>query len=227
VMRSKRPLSMTHLGYYAGRFSCVEVNSSFYRPHRATTYARWRDTTPEGFRFAVKMPRTITHEQQLRRSSLDVKRFFAEIDHLRPKLGAVLVQLPPRLEFDSRAVRAFFKTVPRLADVAVVCEPRHSSWFTELADETLRRLEVSRVAADPARCAGADNPGGATRVAYYRWHGSPRMYYSAYSDAQLTAFAARVRSRTAAQTWCIFDNTADHAAWADALRFKACLRSGG
>jgi uncharacterized protein YecE (DUF72 family) len=194
AIRPARPPAMTHLAFYAEQFSCVEINSSFHRPHRATTYARWRNETPEAFRFAVKMPRSVTHECHLKRCAAEVSRFYEEVEHLQPKLGAILVQLPPDLEFSAAAVRSFFKAAPRPPGVAVTCEPRHPSWFTVGAERTLQRLEVSRVAADPARCPGADRPGGSPRVAYFRWHGSPRMYYSEYSDAQLTAFAVKVKT---------------------------------
>lgn len=71
----------------------------------------------------------------------------------------------------------------------------------------------------------ADAPGGAPRFAYFRWHGAPHLYYSKYSQPQLAAFAATVRNSKATEIWCIFDNTARHAAWDDALRFMAVLRS--
>ena len=222
--RADRQPDQTHLAYYADHFSCVEINSSFYRSHRSATYARWRDETPPEFRFAVKMPRSITHEGRLRGTAGDVSRFYEEMGHLRPKLAAVLVQLPPGLEFSAATVRSFFKTGPRLTGIAVTCEPRHSSWFSTVAEQALRRVDVSRVAADPARSAGSDVPGGAPRFAYFRWHGAPKMYYSKYSDLQLAAFAARVKMANAKDAWCVFDNTARYAAWDDALRFINIIR---
>jgi uncharacterized protein YecE (DUF72 family) len=225
--RGDRRPNESHLAYYAARFSCVEINSSFYKAHQAATYRRWRDETPPEFRFSVKMPRSITHEAGLRRAAREVSRFYEEIAHLRPKLTAVLVQLPPTLEFNLRSMRAFFKTVPRTRGIAITCEPRHVSWFSAAADAALRELHVTRVAADPARCAGAGDAGGARRVAYYRWHGTPRMYYSKYSDAQLQAFAKKVSRSRVKEVWCIFDNTARFAAWDDALRFRSFLEGPG
>ena len=169
------------------------------------------------------MPRSITHESHLRGCAAEVGRFYEEIAELQPKLAAVLVQLPPRLEFDQRTVRAFFRSLPELRDTRVVCEPRHPSWFGRNAESAFREAGVSRVAADPARCRGAEVPGGDPRFAYFRWHGSPRMYYSQYSEDQLATFAAVVRNTRAAAVWCIFDNTARHAAWDDALRFMAMM----
>jgi uncharacterized protein YecE (DUF72 family) len=224
--RSDRDPDQTHLSYYAAHFSCVEINSSFYRPHRSATYERWRDETPAPFRFSVKMPRSVTHESHLKRCSAEVGHFYESIAALQPKLAAILVQLPPSLEFNGRTVRAFFNHSPHLRGTKVVCEPRHPSWFTSVADSALRDSGVSRVAADPARCAGAEVQGGASRFAYFRWHGAPRMYYSKYSLAQLATFAARVKSTEAGEIWCVFDNTARHAAWDDALQFIAALSRG-
>lgn len=183
------------------------------------TYRRWRDDTPPHFRFSAKMPRSITHEAGLKKAAREAAQFYEEIAQLRPKLKAVLVQLPASLHFSARSVRTFFETLPPLRGVSVACEPRHPSWFSEGADATLRGLKVSRVAADPVRAPGAADPAGEGRFAYFRWHGTPRMYYSSYSKAQLQAFAAQVERCKAKEVWCIFDNTARYAAWDDAVRF--------
>jgi uncharacterized protein YecE (DUF72 family) len=172
------------------------------------------------------MPRSITHESRLRRTAGEVSRFYDEIEHLQPKLSAVLVQLPPSLEYSAALVRSFFAAAAPARRTAITCEPRHPSWFSAAADEALRRMAVSRVAADPARCAGADVPGGANRLAYFRWHGAPRMYYSQYSESRLAEFAARLKTTGAGNVWCIFDNTARYAAWDDALRFMSLMRRG-
>ncbi len=166
------------------------------------------------------MPRSVTHEARLRRTSREVSQFFEEIALLRPKLRAVLVQLPPSLEFSVRTTRAFFQAVPQIKGTIITCEPRHESWFSASADAVLRELNITRVAADPARCAGAGEEGGACGLAYFRWHGTPCLYHSKYSDAQLHAFATEVLGSTAKEIWCIFDNTARYAAWEDALQFR-------
>jgi uncharacterized protein YecE (DUF72 family) len=223
--RLERTPDQTHLSYYAAHFPCVEINSSFHRPHQSATYARWRDETPAAFRFSVKMPRSVTHESHLKRCADEVSRFYEDIAELRHKLAVVLVQLPPSLEFNARTVRAFFNSVPHLRGTKIVCEPRHTSWFSGAAQSALQEAGVSRVGADPARCPGAEAPGGLRRFAYFRWHGAPRMYYSKYSEAQLAAFAAAAARTKATEAWCVFDNTARHAAWDDALQFMAALRS--
>jgi uncharacterized protein YecE (DUF72 family) len=221
--RNKRGPHESHLAYYCSHFSCVEINSSFYKTHRAATYERWREETPAQFRFSVKMPRSVTHEARLRRAAREVSRFYEDIALLRPKLRAVLVQLPPTLEFNVKTTRTFFQGAPSIRGTIITCEPRHASWFSTAADGVLRELNVTRVAADPARCAGAGEVGGARGFAYFRWHGTPCLYYSKYSDAQLHAFAAEIRGSKAKEIWCIFDNTARYAAWEDALQFRRLI----
>jgi hypothetical protein len=88
------PTDGSHLVRYASRFDGVEINSSFYRPHRLSTYQRWADDVPEHFRFAVKMPKTITHEGRLRDVDEPLQRFLSEIAGLGPKLGPVLIRVP-------------------------------------------------------------------------------------------------------------------------------------
>ena len=224
--RANRQSDQSHLEYYAAHFNCVEINSSFYRPHRPSTYAAWALATPSTFRFSVKMPRSITHDSGLRGTSRDVTEFFSSIEPLKRKLSIVLIQLPPALEFERRVAKAFFRSIPRLSGVTLVCEPRHASWFSGTADRLLAECQVSRVAADPIRAAGAGSPGGYSDHAYYRWHGSPQLYYSSYSDKQLDAFAAPLRHRTH-PAWCIFDNTARYAAWDNALAFRKQLKNKG
>jgi uncharacterized protein YecE (DUF72 family) len=102
------PAVGSHLARYAGRFSAVEINSSFYKRHRTETYARWAGTVPPGFRFAVKVPKSITHVARLIGVEKELAAFIADINALGDRLGPLLVQLPPRLHFASTAARDFF-----------------------------------------------------------------------------------------------------------------------
>lgn len=215
----------SHLARYAVRFDAVEINSSFYRPHAMATYARWAAQVPRDFRFSVKLPKAITHEAALCRCGGDLARFAGEVAGLGQKLGGVLVQLPPSLAFDARVADTFFAMLRRRLACAIACEPRHASWFTHAADAVWTRYGIARVAADPARVPAAAEPGGAGRWAYFRWHGSPRMYYDAYDDARLLALAASVRAATRARRtgWVIFDNTAAGHAMADAATLQSML----
>ena len=210
---------------YATRFGAVEINSSFYRPHRHETYVRWAASVPPGFRFSVKLPRTITHEHRLRGALPLLDAFLAQAEGLGTRLGCLLVQLPPSLAFDGRVAAPFLAGLRRRWDGGVACEPRHASWFTPRAEALLQRHLVARVAADPAPVPGAGEPGGHALLRYWRWHGTPRIYYSAYSDEALAALAARIRASLPprGQAWVVFDNTAHGHATPDAARLQALL----
>ncbi len=217
------PREGSHLERYAGRFSAVEINSSFYRPHRAATYARWAASTPENFRVSVKMPREITHQLKLSIAALQpLDRFLGECGALGSKLGPILIQLPPSLDFDEAAASRFLEEFRNRYRGPAVCEPRDASYFADAAEEVFRQFEIGRVATDPAVVSEAAVPGGWDGIVYYRLHGSPRMYYSAYSDSALTEVAAQLSAAAerSAKTWCIFDNTAAGAAIEDALKIN-------
>jgi uncharacterized protein YecE (DUF72 family) len=208
---------------YARRFSCVEVNSSFYRSHRPATWTRWAAIVPESFRFAVKVPRTITHERGLRDCGDLIGRLIGETAGLGAKLGVLLVQLPPRLAFQAGIAGDFLAGLAAATPARIVCEPRHPSWFEAGADHTLTELEVARVAADPARVPAAALPGGWRGLSYWRLHGSPAMYRSPYGAERLGAYAALIgrENKGAQPPWCIFDNTAAMAAMGDAFELAS------
>ena len=212
---------------YAARFSGVEINSSFHRPHRQSTWARWAEETPDGFRFAVKMPKTITHERQLVGCEALVEEFLGQVHELGPKLAVLLVQLPPKLTFDPEIAGTFFKHLEPATGVAIVCEPRHASWFSLQADMLLQDSRVARAAADPAILPEAARPGGWRWLSYWRLHGSPVTYRSAYGPDRIAAYAEQLRETAAAgrRVWCMFDNTASSAATGDALALQAAVRS--
>jgi uncharacterized protein YecE (DUF72 family) len=215
----------THLERYATLFNAVEINSCFYRPHRFTTYERWAASVPEDFRFAVKLPKVITHESRLVGVVPALEQFLAEAAGLGTKLGPILVQLPPSFAFDPAVASPFFTELRSRFNGAVAFEPRHESWFTDDVQAMLVQHHVARVASDPARVPTAAEPGGYDRVVYIRLHGSPRIYYSAYPVESLDR-VARILEEKASQgisTWCIFDNTALGAATADAQTVKAHL----
>lgn len=208
---------------YAHRFTCVEVNSSFYRSHRPATWTRWAAIVPESFRFAVKVPRTITHERRLRDCRDLIHRLIAETDGLGKKLGVLLVQLPPTLACQADMAEDFFAELAAATSAHIVCEPRHPSWFEAAADRMLADLEVARVAADPARVPAAGLPGGWRGLSYWRLHGSPVIYRSPYGAERLGTYAGLIeREHEGAEPpWCVFDNTAAMAAMGDAFELTS------
>jgi uncharacterized protein YecE (DUF72 family) len=213
------PSGGSHLERYARRLNAVEINSSFYRPHQRKTYQRWARSVPTGFRFSVKAPKAITHEQKLADCGALLDRFVAEVTGLGDKLGVLLVQLPPKLGFERRVADRFFRDLHQRIDVAIACEPRHASWFTPEVNDWLAERRIARVAADPAPVLGGGEPGGWNGLLYFRWHGSPRIYYSDYDEAALATLRERLEAQRkhGVPTWCIFDNTAIGAALGNAL----------
>ncbi len=209
----------SHLARYASRFNAVEINSSFYKPHRPATYARWAASVPEGFRFSVKLPKAITHERRLKDTGSLTDAFLAEAGQLGDHLGCLLVQLPPSLAFEAEVADRFLDGLRERHACDVCLEPRHLSWFESAAEDLLARHRVARVAADPALCPAAGEAGGWRGLSYFRLHGSPRLYYSAYGDESVAGWHRRLlaAARESKCTWCIFDNTAEGAATVDAL----------
>jgi uncharacterized protein YecE (DUF72 family) len=203
----------SHLARYATRFNAAEINSSFYRPHHRATYERWADSVPADFRFSVKLPRAISHDGRLTDTEAALDEFAGQVTGLGKKLGPLLTQLPPSLPFDAVIAGKFFRALRARFDGPLVCEPRHKSWFGEKPDVLLKKYRVLRVAADPAPAPEAAHPGGWARLRYFRWHGSPVMYRSAYGRKRLEPLAAQLK----AGDWCILDNTTLGAALPDAF----------
>jgi uncharacterized protein YecE (DUF72 family) len=224
AQRALRPSERSQLEHYASHFNCVEINSSFARVHRRETYERWAASSEREFRFAVKFPRSISHESELRPSRMQLEAFLDSVEGLGVKLGALLLQLPPRSQWQPRIAARFFTRLRARTAVPIVCEPRHPSWSVAAAERLLARFGISLVVADPARLSRHWSLPGAIR--YYRLHGAPRIYWSSYSEERLRALADALLAERAGfpEVWCIFDNTAAGAAWSNAAALGAALR---
>lgn len=218
------PAGATGLQRYASVLNATEINSTFYRRHQLKTFERWRDSVPDQFRFAVKLPRSITHEAALARPQDRLREFFEDVAGLGEKLGPILVQTPASLDFDLPRARAFFQALRARYSGSVACEPRHPAWYGAQASALLTEHQIARVVADPPRPADAALPGGSARLRYVRWHGSPQVYRSSYSEEQLVALANYVAAASKnCDVWCVFDNTASGAALCNARRFTRIL----
>jgi uncharacterized protein YecE (DUF72 family) len=219
------PQSGSHLERYGKRFPVVEIDTSFYKSHRRETYERWARSVPEDFRFAVKTPKTMTHEHRLAGCEELAEDFLAQVGGLGKKLSVLLVQLPPSLPFEAEVAGSFFDMLSKRTQAKLACEPRHPSWFSAEADALLAGSRIARVAADPAPVPEAAIPGGWSDLAYFRWHGAPRVYYSDYDAESLDRFARQMEAAAAsgAEVWGIFDNTANGHALGNALAISAMV----
>jgi uncharacterized protein YecE (DUF72 family) len=179
------------LSRYAEEFDTVELNASFYRWPRDTTFQGWRDPLPAGFRMSVKAPRGLTHARRLRSPEQWVERIALAWDVLGDRHGAVLVQLHPAQERDDARLDYFLACLPSRVRVAV--ELRHPSWDDPGVYEILARHDASYVVMSGARMpcvlrATAD-------LVYVRLHGPDDdvLYAGSYTDADLRWWADRIR----------------------------------
>lgn len=225
------PGSGSQLERYSRRLRAVEVNSSFYRDHKPETYQRWASCVPPDFRFSVKLSKVFTHQRRLRVEAVELERVLAGIQRLGPKLGVLLVQLPPSLGFEAPRAEAFFRHVRGLFAGPVALEPRHPSWTEDTAADLLRFYDIGRVWADPEPCPLPTRPWPALRsldTIYFRLHGSPTIYKSEYDARALALWTERLRraAAEAAHVWCVFDNTALGHATQNALQMSEMLGDG-
>jgi uncharacterized protein YecE (DUF72 family) len=167
--------------FYAERFHTVEINYTFYRTPTAKATTAWREQAPEGFRYALKAPRRITHEQRLGGTSGESLRFFLDNARLLgPCLGPILFQLPPNFRCDRARLESFLTLVPD--DIRAAFEFRHDSWLT---DDVLALLTERRVALCIADFGDKTTPIRATAR-----HGYFRLRDEGYTPADLDRWAA-------------------------------------
>jgi uncharacterized protein YecE (DUF72 family) len=154
-----------------------------------------------------------------------LERFLKESAGLKAKRGPLLMQIPPSFAFERRRVKRSLDTLRALYDGPLVCEPRHDTWFSTIASELLVSYGVARVAADPAVLEIGKRPGAWNGIVYFRLHGSPRKYWSRYSEEYIDVLAQTLKeqSQSADTTWCIFDNTASGAAIENAFELHRRL----
>lgn len=207
------------LSYYITRFDTTELNNPFYRTPTETAVKAWREATPEGFLFAWKLSRVITHMKRLKEVEENVPFVLARARHLGPKLGPVLVQLPPSLKADRDRLGTFLALLPK--DVRFTFEFRHPSWYEPPILDVLRDHDAALCLSDHA---AAPAPFEATAsFVYIRAHGPEGRYAGNYTDQTLADWSADVaRWRSEGRdVYAYFDNDIKSAAPADADRLIA------
>ncbi|RYZ59221.1 MAG: DUF72 domain-containing protein [Proteobacteria bacterium] len=216
----------SHLERYSQVLNAVEINTSFYRDHKADTYEKWAKATPDHFRFAVKLSKVFTHEDQLAVDPQQLQTVVEGIMRLGEKLAVILIQLPPKLAFHEVTVRRFFELLRSIYQGPIVLEPRHKTWVSPEALIVLKDFHVGKVMADPEPCPAPIEFQKATHdICYLRWHGSPVIYESRYEAESMEELKTRAKelSRDFKEVWIIFDNTTFAWATVNALEMKALL----
>jgi uncharacterized protein YecE (DUF72 family) len=210
------------LAWYANRFPTVEVNASFYRLPAPQTFARWREQTPPGFLFAVKMSRYVTHVRRLRDPQEGVERLWEASGELAEKRGPVLIQLPPTLRADEALLADLVEVLP--ADMRAAFEFRHPSWDADAIRAQLERARCAWVLADRP---GARVPLHVTaRWSYVRFH-QGRRGSAGYPKAKLRRWADRLTELPVDELFVYFNNDPGGAAIRDATTLRALLGERG
>ncbi|HEX4507057.1 MAG TPA: DUF72 domain-containing protein [Alphaproteobacteria bacterium] len=219
VFYPKKLPQKRELAHAAGIFPSIEINGTFYGLQRPEAFERWRDETPDGFVFAIKGSRYITHMLKLKDVETPLANFFASgVLRLGPKLGPILWQFPPRMKFDAGRFRSFLELLPKSTGDGAELAKRHDkrlagrAWLTCDVDRPLRHaLEIRDDSfRDPVFIALLREYGAAlvcadtvewpllmdltTDFVYCRLHGSEQLYVSGYDDAALDRWAARIRA---------------------------------
>jgi uncharacterized protein YecE (DUF72 family) len=213
------------LAYYARGLHSVEINSTFYRLPEPATLAEWRDITPDGFVFACKASRYITHMKKLKDPARTIRRFLAAVATLGGKLGPILFQLPPRWRVDVERLARFLAALPEQFRFAF--EFRDESWFTPEVCDLLARHGAAFAAYD---LDGRRSPVRVTAgFVYVRLHGPDGPYRGQYDGRTLAGWARHITAWREAglDVFCYFDN--DEAGYApqDAMRLAGMVASGG
>jgi uncharacterized protein YecE (DUF72 family) len=182
-----------YLAWYARRFDTVEVNSSFYHLPQPKRFEKWAAGTPERFVFAVKVSKIVTHTRRLEDVEEPWRKFLDHAAHLGGKLGPLLLQFPPSFRADRERLERFLERSAALGASRLALEFRHASWFTREVDELAAKHGAALVIGHSSRypCAPLET---AAPFLYLRFHGPRELFASRYSEQELTAWAARIRS---------------------------------
>ncbi|MFK0295019.1 DUF72 domain-containing protein [Streptomyces sp. NPDC090442] len=211
---------------YARHFATAESNAAFYRLPEARTFADWRDRTPPDFVIAVKASRYLTHVKRLRDPQEPVRRLLSRAGHLGPRLGPVLLQLPPTLAADARLLDACLGCFP--AGVRVAVEPRHASWWTDPIRAVLERRGAALCWAD--RDSRPVTPlWRTTDWGYLRLHAGRADPWPRYGRRALDTWVHRIADTwpERADVYAYFNNDPGGAAVLDAARFARAATAAG
>ena len=188
---------------YAETFDTVELNVTFYRQPRPAVFEGWAARAPDGFLFAVKASRFLTHIRRLREPRDSVERLMEGASRLGSHLGPILVQLPPDMEAAPDRLDATLAAFP--SDVRVTVEPRHRSWFTPEVRQILADHGAALCMADRRGPRTPADPDWATAPwGYVRFHAGGATPKGCYGEIALGRWLARVRAAWPNQTEDVF-----------------------
>lgn len=209
--------------FYAEQFDTVEINNSFYRLPSPETLAAWRDQAPRGFCYAVKANRFLTQAKKLKDCEEPMTRMMASVDALRPALGPLLFQLPPRFRANLERLEAFLRIIP--PDVVSIFEFREPSWYCDAVFEMLDSFGAGLCVHDMP---GSASPRiGVGPAAYIRFHGTDGKYVGRYTEEALAGWSQWIGEQTAGgrAVWAYFNNDIHGHAVEDAKALRSLVRA--
>ncbi|REC63829.1 DUF72 domain-containing protein [Chryseobacterium pennae] len=210
------------LSLYTRTFNAVEINSTFYRIPTAKTLLKWHNETHGSFRFFIKIPKTITHQKRLADSKDEITVFCRHIhEHLQQKLSGFLYQFPPSFKHTQENIDLIINNIDNR--FLNVIEFRHESWWKKEIFDLLKSNNIV--------FSGVSFPGNLpediiinhSEVIYYRLHGKPVLYKSAYTEGFLNHLAEST-ANTQQTVFIFFNNTWGTAAIENALYLKSILK---
>lgn len=210
--------------YYATHFNTLELNVTFYRFPQLKTLENWYDKAPDDFSFSAKVPRTVTHYKKFDGTESMVQDFYAVLrEGLRQKLACVLFQLPPQFSYsEEKLEKIIAQTDPSFQNVI---EFRNESWWRGDVMERLRSAHISFSGVSFPKIPH-DEAIVNTSLAYYRFHGVPKLFYSEYDNAFLEKIYGQLKEAAPKTAYLYFNNTASLAALHNA-RYFIGLANGG
>lgn len=215
-------LSQSHwLEFYTQHFDSVELNNSFYHLPSEKAFLHWKQTTPAGFKFAVKVSRFITHLKKLKNVETSLENFFSRARFLEEKLGPLLYQIPPQLPRNDALLGDFLKLLP--TEFQHVFEFRNPTWMDSVIFRLLQKHNAGFCVFDMPdfRCPVLST----ADYAYFRFHGSTALYSSCYSDGELREWADKIQdiAKSVRAVYVYFNNDAEGYAIKNALMLREIL----
>ena len=209
--------------FYCRHFNTVELNVTFYRIPRLSTFEGWYNRSPGNFRFAVKAPRLVTHYKKFIDTETLVADFYSLIQEgLKDKLGCVLFQLPPSLAYTPEKLDKICDNLdPSFQNVV---EFRHASWwnaavYQQLGSRSIGFCSISHPALPDELVINS-------KVVYYRLHGTPHLYRSLYDASGLQKLASSIREASQVkQAYIYFNNDIDASALQNAQEMQGFMQS--
>lgn len=205
-------------GYYAGQFNTYELNGTFYKFPTVKSLQTWYNKVPDGYLFSAKAPKLITHLKRFADCEREINDFYTACRQgLADKLACVLFQLPPSFSYTEERLKLITSSLdPQFKNVV---EFRHDSWWNQEVYDALSVHNITFCSVDYPKL---PSPVIATSsVGYYRFHGSPKLFYSQYAEEQLKVVYDSIAAEKFKEAYIYFNNTASEAGILNALQMKS------